>query len=111
MPDKDDGHIDRGGEGGVGVLEKHAEKTKEPEQYKVVIHNDDFTTKEFVVDVIVSIFHKAYAEAMTIMLRAHRNGKAVVEIYTWDIAMTKVEQVHRKARAKGFPLRCSVENE
>lgn len=111
MPRKDLGDTGDGGAGGVSVLEKAEEKTKEPEQYKVVLHNDDFTPKAFVVDIILSVFHKEYQEATTIMLRAHRNGRAVVEIYTWDIATTKAEQVHRKAKASGFPLRCSVEPE
>jgi ATP-dependent Clp protease adaptor protein ClpS len=111
VPRKDSDDTGDEDEGGISVLEKAEEKTKEPEQYKVVLHNDDFTPKGFVVDVILSVFHKEYQEAMSIMLRAHRNGRAVVEIYTWDIATTKVEQVHRKAKASGFPLRCSVEPE
>ena len=111
MPKKDLGDADEDGAGGVSVLEKPEEKTKDPEQYKVVLHNDDFTPKFFVVDVIVGVFHKEYQEATSIMLRAHRNGSAVVGIYSWDIAATKVEQVRRKAKSSGFPLQCSVEPE
>ncbi|MGO8693394.1 MAG: ATP-dependent Clp protease adaptor ClpS [Rectinemataceae bacterium] len=111
VPRKDSEDSGDDGDGGISVLEKAEEKTKEPEQYKVVLHNDDFTPKAFVVDVIVGVFRKEYQEATSIMLRAHRNGRAVVEIYTWDIAATKVEQVHQKAKSSGFPLRCSVEPE
>ncbi len=95
----------------VEVIERPEDEVKKPDMYKVVLHNDDYTTKEFVVEILASVFHKPYPEATQIMLRAHKNGKAVVEVYTWDIAQTKIEQVHRKAQAKGFPLRCSVEKE
>ncbi len=109
--EEDDDDDDRETGDDVDVLEKSDEKLKEPDMYAVVLHNDDYTTKEFVVEVLASVFHKHYAEATNIMLRAHRNGKAVVEVYTWDIAVTKIDQVHRKAKARGFPLRCSVEKQ
>jgi len=105
--DDEDDELTTGGD--VDVEERPEDETKEPDMYNVVLHNDDYTTKEFVVEVLATVFHKPYPEATNIMLRAHRNGKAVVETYTFDIAQTKIEQVHRKARAKGYPLRCSVE--
>jgi ATP-dependent Clp protease adaptor protein ClpS len=105
----DDKDIDIGSDEDVDVLEKPEDEIKEPDMYKVVLHNDDYTTKEFVVQVLVEVFHKSFPEATNIMLRAQFNGKAVIEAYTLDIAQTKVKQVHRKAKLKGYPLRCSVE--
>lgn len=79
--------------------------------FKVVLHNDDYTTKLFVVEVLQVVFHKPVAEATRIMLQVHRNGRGVVGIYTWDIAQTKVGQVHQLAKDKDFPLRCTVEKD
>lgn len=105
----DDKDIDVGKDEDVDVLERTEDEFKEPDMYKVVLHNDDFTTKDFVVQILAEVFHKSFPEATNIMLRAHRNGKAVVETYTYDIAQTKVKQVHQKAKQKGYPLRCTVE--
>lgn len=82
---------------------------KEPELYRVVLLNDDFTTMDFVVAVLVHVFHKSPQEAQKIMLDVHRKGRGVVGMYPWDIAVTKAEQVHRLARQEEFPLRCIVE--
>jgi ATP-dependent Clp protease adaptor protein ClpS len=112
MPSEDDSEgIDIGSDESVDILERPEDKVKKPDMYKVVLHNDDYTTKEFVVQVLAEVFHKSFPEATNIMLRAHRHGKAVVEVYTFDIAQTKVKQVHQKAKQKGYPLRCSVEPE
>ena len=89
------------------VLERT--KLKEPELYKVVLHNDDYTTMEFVVEVIIEVFHKDTLSARRIMLDIHRKGSGSVGSYTYDVATTKAEQVHRRAREQEFPLRCSVE--
>ena len=105
----EDKDIDIGSDKEVDVLERTEDEVKEPDMYKVVLHNDDYTTKEFVVQVLAEVFHKSFPEATNIMLRAHRDGKAVIETYTYDIAQTKVNQVHQKAKLKGYPLRCSVE--
>jgi len=88
---------------------KNDEKLKEPEQFKVILLNDHFTTMEFVVDVLVVIFHKSEEDANRIMLDVHNKGRGVVGIYTWDIAATKTDQVHTAAKAYEFPLRCIVE--
>jgi len=88
---------------------KNDEKLKEPEQFKVILLNDHFTTMEFVVDVLVVIFHKSEEDANRIMLDVHKKGRGVVGIYTWDIAATKTDQVHTAAKAYEFPLRCIVE--
>lgn len=92
---------------GVGV--KLRVKVKEPQQYQVVMHNDDFTTMDFVVDVLKSIFGKEPAEAMALMLAIHHAGKAIVGVYTYDIAVSKAEKAMQLARQEGFPLRCTTE--
>lgn len=88
---------------------KTKETIKEPEQYKVILLNDHYTTMEFVVDVLVTIFHKGITDANRIMLDVHKKGKGVVGVYTWDIASTKAGQVHAAAEANDFPLRCIIE--
>jgi ATP-dependent Clp protease adaptor protein ClpS len=89
--------------------EKAVEKTKEPEEYLVILLNDDYTTMDFVVVVLVEIFRKNLEDANRIMLDVHEKGRGVVGRYPWDIAATKVEQVHAMARANEFPLKCIVE--
>ena len=82
---------------------------KEPGRYAVFLLNDDYTTMEFVVEVLLHFFHKSEAEAVQIMLQIHQQGKGVAGIYSFEIAETKSNQVHTFARARGFPLACSVE--
>jgi len=84
---------------------------KYPKKYKVLLLNDDYTSMEFVVDVLMSIFHKSFTEAEAIMLEIHKKGKGICGIYTHEIAETKVMQVHKKARDNGFPLRAQMEEE
>ena len=84
---------------------------KEPELYKVVMLNDNYTTMEFVVEILIDIFGKTEAEARKIMLAIRKQGRGVAGIYVYDIALSKVEQVERKAKSKGFPLKCVVEKE
>jgi ATP-dependent Clp protease adaptor protein ClpS len=91
------------------ILEEIHEELKEPDMYSVVLHNDDYTTKEFVVEVLKAVFHKPSIEATKIMLDVHKKGKGVVGVYTWDIAQTKAAQVHQLARKREFPLKCTVE--
>lgn len=95
-------------EGGIAVQEGQP-KLKEPSKVAVLLHNDDYTTMEFVIEVLRLFFRKSEAEAMPIMLCVHQEGKGVAGIYTPDIAETKVVQVHEYARSRGFPLRCSSE--
>jgi ATP-dependent Clp protease adaptor protein ClpS len=94
---------------GDELLEDVEKETKEPDMYKVVLHNDDYTTKEFVVEVLQTVFHKQAIEATKIMMDVHKRGKGVVGVYTWDIAQTKVVQVRQMAKAREFPLKCTVE--
>ncbi len=81
----------------------------EPTKYKVLLHNDDYTTMDFVVEILMTIFHKNILEAEKIMLTIHKQGKAVCGIYTYDIAQTKVYQVKELAKSNGFPLLATVE--
>jgi ATP-dependent Clp protease adaptor protein ClpS len=91
------------------LLEEVEKELKEPDMYKVVLHNDDYTTKEFVVEVLQIVFHKPAIEATKIMMDVHKKGRGVVGVYTWDIAQTKVAQVHQLAREREYPLKCTVE--
>ena len=80
----------------------------EPKQYQVIFLNDDYTTKEFVTQVLEVIFHKEATEAERLMEKVHREGSAVVGIYTYDIAVTRVNVTMKIARENGFPLRCEM---
>lgn len=97
------------GDGGIKSATKKAEKLKEPEEYRVILLNDHFTTMVFVVEILITIFHKSENDATRIMLDVHRKGRGVVGSYSWDIAQTKAEQVHAIARQHEFPLRCIIE--
>lgn len=84
-------------------------EVKEPKLYKVIIHNDHYTTMDFVVYIISTVFHKSAAEATRIMLEVHNKGNGVAGIYPYDIAVTKINKVHAMAKLEQFPLRCSCE--
>lgn len=85
------------------------EAVRPPKQYKVLLHNDDYSTMDFVVEVLMRIFKKNKNEAVAIMLAVHTHQVGVCGIYTYEIAETKVEQVLSMARKKSFPLRCTME--
>ena len=89
--------------------EKTKAHIKEPKQYNVIMINDDFTTMEFVVSVLVDIFHKDQVSAEAIMLGVHKNGQAVVGKYPYDIAVTRVSNALKRAKEEGFPFRMTVE--
>ncbi|MBI2944521.1 MAG: ATP-dependent Clp protease adapter ClpS [Candidatus Wallbacteria bacterium] len=93
--------------GGVATISKT--KTRRPTQYKVLLHNDDFTAMDFVVDVLMQFFDKDVTEATRIMLLVHHTGLGLCGVYPRDIAETKVSQVSEYARDSGYPLRCSME--
>ncbi|MDR1363011.1 MAG: ATP-dependent Clp protease adaptor ClpS [Spirochaetaceae bacterium] len=88
---------------------KRTEKIKEPEDMNVVLLNDNYTSMDFVVDILVLIFHKSEAEAERVMMNVHREGRGVAGAYSLDIARTKVSQVHSLAEQNDFPLRCVIE--
>jgi ATP-dependent Clp protease adaptor protein ClpS len=85
------------------------DQLREPPQYKVLLHNDDYTSMEFVVDVLMNVFGKSEIEATAIMLSVHETGIGLCGIYTAEVAETKVHLVHQLAREQSFPLRCSME--
>jgi ATP-dependent Clp protease adaptor protein ClpS len=93
----------------LDTKELQKDKLKEPDMFRVVLYNDHYTTQEFVVGVIVTVFNKSVAEATKIMLDVHRKGKGTVGVYTYDIAATKAHQVMQLAKAQEFPLKCTVE--
>lgn len=84
---------------------------KEPPMYKVLLHNDDYTTMDFVVRILEEIFHKSPAEAVGIMLKVHHEGIGLCGYYPGEIAETKVNAVHIRAKEAMFPLKASMENE
>ena len=84
---------------------------KFPNKYKVFLLNDDYTSMEFVVDILMSIFHKTYEEAEDIMLQVHKKGQGLCGIYSHEIAQTKVMQVITKAKDNAFPLKAIMEEE
>jgi ATP-dependent Clp protease adaptor protein ClpS len=90
---------------------KNKTDLKEPPMYKVLLINDDYTTMDFVVEILITIFHKSELEAIKIMLNVHHNGVGVCGIYSFEIAETKVNIVHKEAIKKKFPLKCSIEKE
>jgi ATP-dependent Clp protease adaptor protein ClpS len=77
--------------------------------FAVVMHNDDYSTMEFVVEALVAVFHKSPTEANRIMLQIHFKGSGLCGTYPYEIAETRVSKVHDMARQRGFPLRCSLE--
>ena len=82
---------------------------REPRRYKVIIYNDDFTTMEFVVMILVQVFLKSEEEAQALMLQVHHSDKAVVGIYSYDVAVSKARKATNMAREQGYPLRLTVE--
>ncbi|HFU75144.1 MAG TPA: ATP-dependent Clp protease adapter ClpS [Arcobacter sp.] len=86
-------------------------EVSEPKKYKVLLLNDDYSTMEFVVEILKTIFKKNEEEATQIMLNVHETGKGVCGMYTYEIAATKVEQVKRNARRAQFPLKAIMEEE
>ena len=96
---------------GDAVKERIKTEKKEPTQYKVVLLNDDYTTMEFVVKVLESVFQKSPAEAYQIMMHVHLNGRGIAGVYPWEVAETKVETVGSLARGAGYPLKAVTEEE
>lgn len=91
------------------LVSKTGSQVKEPKRYKVVMYNDDFTPMDFVVEILKTIFNKEHQEAVDIMMQVHRGGRAVVGIYSYDIAMTKTQEAMHLARQSGYPFQVKVE--
>jgi ATP-dependent Clp protease adaptor protein ClpS len=86
-------------------------KLSKPKLYKVLLHNDNYTTRDFVVAVLREVFHKSESDAVAIMLRVHNHGVGVAGVYTYEVAETKIRTVERLAKEHEFPLRLSLEPE
>ncbi len=84
---------------------------EEPQMYKVLLHNDDYTSMDFVVEVLMGIFHKTHAQAEQIMLQIHEKGKAICGVYSFEIAQTKAQQVKKRAKQNEFPLLATIEED
>ena len=91
------------------ILERTKQETKKPELYKVLLLNDDYTTMEFVIQVLESVFQQSPAEAYRVMMHVHVNGRGIAGVYPWEVAETKVATVTSLAREAGFPLRAALE--
>jgi ATP-dependent Clp protease adaptor protein ClpS len=91
------------------VLTEDTIETKEPRLYKVLLHNDDYTSMEFVIAILETVFHKSANDATKIMLNVHNKGVGVAGVYTREICETKISVVHELAKKNEFPLRCSME--
>jgi ATP-dependent Clp protease adaptor protein ClpS len=111
MGDDMSGGMSGGMNAGVRVAPERdvASLVREPRRYKVLLHNDDYTTMEFVVMILMRVFHKNETEAMRIMLAVHKQGLGLCGIFTAEVAETKVDTVHSLAKAAGYPLRASLE--
>ena len=91
--------------------ERTKDRIKEPRLYKVIMHNDDFTTMEFVVEILIGIFHKDQLTAETLMLDVHKKGFAVIGRFPYDIAVSKTNKAMALAREKGYPFKMTVEED
>jgi len=89
----------------------YALELQEPQMFRVLLHNDDYTSMDFVVEVLMDIFHKNHLQAEQIMLQIHEKGKAICGVYTYEIAQMKVEQVRQLAKKNEFPLLATMEED
>ena len=97
--------------GDSGVITEHQQEVKKPPLYKVLLHNDDYTTMDFVVYILRSVFHKGDGDAVSIMLAVHQQGVGIAGVYTYEIAEAKVNKVTQLAASHDFPLLCTLEEE
>jgi ATP-dependent Clp protease adaptor protein ClpS len=100
---------DNDNEGGTSTIIRN--KVELPKKYKVLLHNDDYTTMEFVIFILQGVFHKTRDEAERIMMEVHKNGIGLCGIYTFEIAESKAKKVERLARENSHPLMCTIEPE
>ena len=93
------------------VISESKDEVREPSMFRVLLHNDDYTTMEFVVEILITVFNKSPEEAVEVMLNVHRKGIGICGVYTYEVSETKVNIVHVLARENGFPLKCTMEKE
>ena len=91
------------------VKERTDTKTQEPKLFNVILLNDDYTTMEFVIEILETVFQKSPAEAYQIMMHVHRNGRGLAGVYPWEVAETKAEKVASLSKEAGYPLRATIE--
>lgn len=106
----EDKRINSGGLEG-SLLTEEKQKLRKPDMYRVVLLNDDYTPRDFVVWVLVRVFYKGREESTRIMLEAHTSGQSTIGVYTYDVATTKIAQVDRLAKQYEHPLQCILEVE
>jgi len=104
-------HKGEDGSAGTETITREHVRTKLPPRFRVILLNDDYTTMDFVIAVLETIFRKSPAEATQIMIHVHRRGQGVAGIYGKEIAEAKASEVHERAKGAGFPLRCILEHE
>jgi ATP-dependent Clp protease adaptor protein ClpS len=93
----------------IATKQKDKIKIKKPKQYRVIMYNDDFTTMEFVINILMVVFNKKLIEAEKIMLDVHEKGKGIAGLYSYDIAITKVSTAMSMAKENEFPFKLTVE--
>lgn len=98
-------------QGDTQVIPESKQQTKKPRLYKVLLHNDDYTTMEFVVWLLMTVFHHDHGRAFEIMMRVHKGGMGVAGVYSREVAETKVNKTIQLAREHEFPLECTMEPE
>ncbi len=98
-------------EGDILTERKEKEEVKKPPLYKVLLHNDDYTTMDFVILILQKFFYKSETEATHIMLNVHKKGRGIAGVYTYEIAEAKVSQVLSYAKSQQHPLKCSLESD
>lgn len=112
MPEwEEDDDSENGGEGQTGLATETKKKIEKPPLYKVLLHNDDYTSMDFVVYILKAVFHKNEDAAIKIMLAVHNQGIGVAGVYTFEVAEAKISKVEQLAKANEFPLLCSMEEE
>ena len=113
MPDDDwdDGDEDEDDNSSTGVATETKKKVEKPPLYKVLLHNDDYTSMEFVVFILMSVFHKDEKVAQHIMMEVHQKGIGVAGVFTFEIAESKINKATALARSYEFPLLCTMEQE
>jgi len=98
-----------------GIVEETESITQDvvtdPPMFRVLLHNDDFTTMDFVVQILMRVFNKTFEEAARVMLNVHRKGIGLCGVYTYEVAETKVDTVHALAREHQYPLKCTMEKD